>query len=105
MQSRQMALFYYATTDNIIDSLPDYSLQNDNRKTWFFATDNQFSKTNYFNTLHCSAGNCYRELKYITFVRVASLISTMALNDNKAGMQGLDKERINQIIYEASKGQ
>ena len=28
----------------------------------------------------------------------------MSLNDNKAGMQGLDKERINQIIYEASKG-
>ena len=30
--------------------------------------------------------------------------SIMSLNDNKAGMQGLDKERINQIIYEASKG-
>jgi len=29
----------------------------------------------------------------------------MSLNDNKAGMQGLDKERINQIIYEASKGE
>ena len=29
----------------------------------------------------------------------------MTLNDNKAGMHGLDKERINQIIYEASKGQ
>lgn len=39
------------------------------------------------------------------FVCVASLLSTMSLNDNKAGMQGLDKERINQIIYEASKGQ
>lgn len=36
---------------------------------------------------------------------LASLISTMSLNDNKAGMQGLDKERINQIIYEVSKGQ
>ena len=32
------------------------------------------------------------------------LMSRMALNDNKAGMQDLDKERINQIIYEASKG-
>ena len=32
------------------------------------------------------------------------LMSRMALNDNKAGMQGLDKERINQIIYDASKG-
>jgi len=36
---------------------------------------------------------------------LASLISTMSLNDNKAGMQGLDKERINQIIYDVSKGQ
>ena len=39
------------------------------------------------------------------FVCLAGLISTMSLNDNKAGMQGLDKEHINQIIYEASKGQ
>jgi len=38
-------------------------------------------------------------------VCLANLISTMSLNDNKAGMQGLDKEHINQIIYEASKGQ
>uniref|UniRef100_A0A8C9L988 DNA polymerase kappa n=1 Tax=Pavo cristatus TaxID=9049 RepID=A0A8C9L988_PAVCR len=28
----------------------------------------------------------------------------MGLNDNKAGMQGLDKEKINKIIMEASKG-
>lgn len=28
----------------------------------------------------------------------------MLLNDNKAGMEGLDKETINKIIYEASKG-
>jgi len=28
----------------------------------------------------------------------------MLLNDNKAGMDGLDKDRINQIIIEASKG-
>ena len=33
-----------------------------------------------------------------------NIMSRMALNDNKAGMEGLDKERINQIIYEASKG-
>ena len=31
-------------------------------------------------------------------------IHRMALNDHKAGMQGLDKERINQVIFEASKG-
>lgn len=34
----------------------------------------------------------------------ASIMSRMALNDNKAGMQGLDREKINKIIYEASKG-
>ena len=26
------------------------------------------------------------------------------LNDNKAGMQGLDRDKISRIIYEASKG-
>nr|KAG5693126.1 hypothetical protein BaRGS_025485 [Batillaria attramentaria] len=31
-------------------------------------------------------------------------MTRMQLNDHKAGMQGLDKEHINQIIYEASKG-
>ena len=28
----------------------------------------------------------------------------MMLNDNKAGMEGLDREKINQIIFDASKG-
>ncbi|KAL3866832.1 hypothetical protein ACJMK2_044093 [Sinanodonta woodiana] len=32
------------------------------------------------------------------------LVSRMMLNDDKAGMEGLDKEKINQIIYEVSKG-
>ncbi|XP_038661436.1 DNA polymerase kappa isoform X6 [Scyliorhinus canicula] len=32
------------------------------------------------------------------------ILSRMALNDNKAGMEGLDKEKINKIIMEASKG-
>ncbi|CAL1293418.1 unnamed protein product [Larinioides sclopetarius] len=31
-------------------------------------------------------------------------MKTIQLNDQKAGMQGLDKEHINKIIYEASKG-
>ncbi|XP_030215461.1 DNA polymerase kappa isoform X1 [Gadus morhua] len=31
-------------------------------------------------------------------------LSRMALNDNKAGMEGLDRERINKIIIESSKG-
>lgn len=36
----------------------------------------------------------------------SSLMSSrMALNDHKAGMQNLDREKINQIIYEASKGE
>ncbi|XP_051533060.1 DNA polymerase kappa [Myxocyprinus asiaticus] len=32
------------------------------------------------------------------------LLSRMALNDNKAGMEGLDRDKINKIILEASKG-
>lgn len=35
----------------------------------------------------------------------AGLLSRLGLNDNKAGMQNLDREKINQIIYEASKGE
>ena len=31
------------------------------------------------------------------------ILSRMALNDNKAGMEGLDRERINKIIIESSK--
>ncbi|XP_060582117.1 DNA polymerase kappa-like, partial [Ruditapes philippinarum] len=34
----------------------------------------------------------------------STVVKRMLLNDNKAGMEGLDKERINQIIHEASKG-
>ncbi|XP_071167055.1 DNA polymerase kappa-like [Mytilus edulis] len=34
----------------------------------------------------------------------SSLMNRMRLNDNKAGMDGLDKEKINQVILEASKG-
>ncbi|CAG5120115.1 unnamed protein product [Candidula unifasciata] len=37
-------------------------------------------------------------------ISCSTLVSSMSLNDNKAGMEGLDKERINKIIYEASKG-
>uniref|UniRef100_A0A3Q3FUD8 DNA polymerase kappa n=1 Tax=Kryptolebias marmoratus TaxID=37003 RepID=A0A3Q3FUD8_KRYMA len=33
-----------------------------------------------------------------------SFLSRMALNDNKAGMEGLDRDKINKIIMEASKG-
>lgn len=31
------------------------------------------------------------------------LLSRMALNDNKAGMEGLDRDKINKIIMESSK--
>lgn len=31
------------------------------------------------------------------------LVSRMGLNDNKAGMEGLDREKINKIILETSK--
>lgn len=31
------------------------------------------------------------------------LLLRMGLNDNKAGMEGLDKEKINKIIMEATK--
>ncbi|MED6263676.1 hypothetical protein CHARACLAT_006862 [Characodon lateralis] len=33
-----------------------------------------------------------------------NLLSRIALNDNKAGMEGLDRDKINRIIMEASKG-
>lgn len=32
-----------------------------------------------------------------------TILSRVALNDNKAGMQGLDKDKINKIILETSK--
>lgn len=34
----------------------------------------------------------------------SSPVERMSLNDHKAGMQGLDKEKINKIIHQASKG-
>lgn len=33
----------------------------------------------------------------------ADLLSRIGLNDNKAGMEGLDRDKINKIILEASK--
>ena len=40
----------------------------------------------------------------IVTVKDKAVVDRMSLNDNKAGMDGLDKARINQIIHEASKG-
>ena len=34
----------------------------------------------------------------------SSLAAVMELNDSKAGMEGLDKDRINAVIEEASRG-
>jgi DNA polymerase kappa len=39
-----------------------------------------------------------------TAVNMTSGPSRMSLNDHKAGMEGLDKEKINKVIFEASKG-
>lgn len=36
--------------------------------------------------------------------KAEGFLSRMALNDNKAGMEGLDRDKINKIIIEASKG-
>jgi len=33
----------------------------------------------------------------------ADLLSRIALNDNKAGMEGLDRDKINKVILETSK--
>ena len=44
------------------------------------------------------------ETKYEKNEGPVKVMSRMELNDNKAGMQGLDRERINRIIFEASKG-
>lgn len=39
----------------------------------------------------------------VTSAKEESFLSRMALNDNKAGMEGLDRDKINKIIMEASK--
>lgn len=36
-------------------------------------------------------------------VKEEEFLSRMALNDNKAGMEGLDRDKINKIIMETSK--
>ncbi|KAG8012088.1 DNA polymerase kappa [Nibea albiflora] len=40
----------------------------------------------------------------VTSTKAEGFLSRMALNDNKAGMEGLDREKINKIIMESSKG-
>ncbi|KAM3611762.1 uncharacterized protein V6R79_023786 [Siganus canaliculatus] len=40
----------------------------------------------------------------ISSTKAEVFLSRMALNDNKAGMEGLDRDKINKIIMEASKG-
>lgn len=48
--------------------------------------------------------NANQEVPSLTTVSSSSGLKTMALNDTKAGMEGLDVHKINQIIEEASKG-
>ncbi|XP_071338838.1 DNA polymerase kappa [Trachinotus anak] len=40
----------------------------------------------------------------VTSTKGEGFLSRMALNDNKAGMEGLDRDKINKIIMESSKG-
>ncbi|XP_045890655.1 DNA polymerase kappa isoform X1 [Micropterus dolomieu] len=40
----------------------------------------------------------------VTATKAEGFLSRMALNDNKAGMEGLDRDKINKIIMESSKG-
>ncbi|TMS03401.1 DNA polymerase kappa [Larimichthys crocea] len=40
----------------------------------------------------------------VASTKAEGFLSRMALNDNKAGMEGLDREKINKIIMESSKG-
>lgn len=39
----------------------------------------------------------------VTSTKAEGFLSRMALNDNKAGMEGLDRDKINKIIMESSK--
>lgn len=39
----------------------------------------------------------------VTANKGEGFLSRMALNDNKAGMEGLDRDKINKIIMETSK--
>uniref|UniRef100_A0A8C2EHM4 DNA polymerase kappa n=1 Tax=Cyprinus carpio TaxID=7962 RepID=A0A8C2EHM4_CYPCA len=42
--------------------------------------------------------------KFLNHYFASDLLSRIALNDNKAGMEGLDRDKINKIILETSKG-
>ena len=44
------------------------------------------------------------EFRVFCYTEDQGVVRSMLLNDNKAGMDGLDKDRINQIIIKASKG-
>lgn len=39
----------------------------------------------------------------VASTKAEGFLSRMALNDNKAGMEGLDRDKINKIIMESSK--
>lgn len=49
-------------------------------------------------------GDDHEASNFITGTVASSGLKRMALNDTKAGMEGLDVQKINQIIEEASKG-
>ncbi|KAM7391769.1 hypothetical protein PAMP_022428 [Pampus punctatissimus] len=58
------------------------------------------------NTGDClpNKGPFFRMDNGVAVTKGEGFLSRMALNDNKAGMEGLDREKINKIIMESSKG-
>lgn len=45
----------------------------------------------------------YRMEDGVVSTKAEGFLSRIALNDNKAGMEGLDRDKINKIIMESSK--
>lgn len=49
------------------------------------------------------SGLLFRMDNEVSSTKEEGFLSRMALNDNKAGMEGLDRDKINKIIMETSK--
>ncbi|KAL5004926.1 hypothetical protein ScPMuIL_018382 [Solemya velum] len=75
-----------------------YNLSEGSSSTRYTNTDVEDGSVAALPTSHASAENMGNECKQ------EATVTRMLLNDNKAGMEGLDMSKINQIIYEASKG-
>ena len=68
------------------------------------SSNNANSKTEKPNSSELLLSDDNEERQVIGEFRSQSQVERMSLNDGKAGMEGLDKDRINKIIHEASKG-